>query len=371
MTHHLSPATNDLGRTPSLTAAPPHLPTIFDDIEADDVARRLEAWRTELCPSDPHDDWLVLQAVVMSLRVEQLQAELQHLHRERRQRAALCWDADRRLAAERLGARLSRNPSLVSRELTRTLQGCDWLLERWEGLSGVLDQGRPWSSVERRLALDLKGIPKELHDAPSPFDLVGRGPAEADAIEACQTAVLDEMERLEQLRKNVLEPLDDLDRRAAETGLALLLDPVALRLEREEASCHRRMLWALTRLRRKDGASHPAENGRVISRALAPAPVLPPAADRTVCPDGASPIPARNSTVRNDGAASPGFVTLRPESSKAGANLHGSLMDTCRTTVDLTQNVRNQPTRQVPTAPHRYPNGARPVAECQDRIQVR
>ena len=52
-------------------------------------------------------------------------------------RAALCWEQDRRLSVGEFATRLPRDPQPVARALHRTRQGTDWLIERWEALAVI------------------------------------------------------------------------------------------------------------------------------------------------------------------------------------------------------------------------------------------
>src|SRR5262249_59418306 len=94
-------------------------------------------------------------------------------------RAQLRWDADRRLAAEQLAAKLAKDPAQTSRLLRRTKQGCELLIERWEDLGRILREVGGWTDPQRGLALDLLGVPAELRDGTTAVD---PPPCEADAV---------------------------------------------------------------------------------------------------------------------------------------------------------------------------------------------
>jgi hypothetical protein len=80
-------------------------------------------------------------------------------------RAKLCWDSDRSLVAENLGAKLTEDPSRIARALFGSYHGAFWLAERWHGLSALLEANGRLTEVERVLACNLAGVPIELRDS--------------------------------------------------------------------------------------------------------------------------------------------------------------------------------------------------------------
>ena len=256
--------TTDEGKAISRANALTHGLTGAGVVVADDdaavIAERLESWRPTYRPGTDEEEWLFEQAVVSSVRVDRCQRDENLLRTHQSVRASLCWDDDRRLAAEELGATLSKKPSLVLRKLRKTRQGCDWLLERWRGLGDVLERGGEWTEAQSSLALDLLGTPRELRDGPpgSPQDLVAR-----------------EVDGLERLAAEALDDLDGLERDSAETGLPIEPDRPLTLLRRYEAACMRRYQWARNRLTalRRSGQTDPV-----------PAPPPPPVPQPAVPP---------------------------------------------------------------------------------------
>ena len=59
------------------------------------------------------------------------------------------------------GEKPARGPGLPGRAWQSTPQGCDWLIERWNGLLVYLDRGDDWTEDQRHLALDLLATPSE------------------------------------------------------------------------------------------------------------------------------------------------------------------------------------------------------------------
>src|SRR5258705_9060172 len=114
-----------------------------DDLAAA-VAERTAELAGEFLPGSPYEEWLVGQMALASARLDRC-AELAIADLRRTvDRALLCWEDDRRKAADDLGARLVRDPARVAQALGGSRQGADWLIERGEGLgeAGGANSGR-------------------------------------------------------------------------------------------------------------------------------------------------------------------------------------------------------------------------------------
>jgi hypothetical protein len=123
------------------------------------IEQRLRDWRGNFTFKTAEDEWVFSQYVLSSVRLERCAAEEPVVRGYSALRAELCWDEDRRLAAEEMAARLARRPALIVRRLKKTRQGCEWLIERWRELSAVLEHGGgcDWNDAERSLVFDLLG----------------------------------------------------------------------------------------------------------------------------------------------------------------------------------------------------------------------
>jgi hypothetical protein len=199
---------------------------------------RLSAWRGRYALQTDEDEWIFRQYVASSIRIDRCLRDEPVVRAFAALRADLCWNEDRRLEAEELGARLARRPSLVGRRLTKTRQGCEWLLDRWRELSAVLDDGREWNELERSLAFDLLGTRASLrHRDPWPEG--------GSARELARRQV----ETLERLKADSLEALDEREREAARRGVPVELPRPLAKLFRYEAACVRRLSWAREQLR--------------------------------------------------------------------------------------------------------------------------
>ena len=145
-------------------------------------------------------------------------------------------------AAEALGDRLAARSARVAAELRTTRHGAEWLLRRLaRGLAAALQARGSWDDAQRRLALDLLGIPPELradHPLGRPAaDLIGR--------------VRREVRALRRLIRGELALLDEANRRMAAQGFAYDIGPIARRLRGYESASERLFHRTLDRLDRR------------------------------------------------------------------------------------------------------------------------
>ncbi len=243
---------------------------VLPDGETVAAAERVAVWAAELKPGSPRETWLVEQVAVESLRIERCQGQEGALRTLLAARASFRWDEDRGLAAEELGATLPKAPALVGRKLTRTRQGCDWMIGRWEGLGRVLDAKGDWDAAQKRLALDLLGTPAELRG----------GSTEADAdLPSKRALIAAQVARLAASKAEALDELDALEHEAAELGMGPDLDRDLILVRRYERACTRRMEWALGQLKKERPALRPATpTARPPARPLVPPDPTPVAA---------------------------------------------------------------------------------------------
>jgi len=254
----------DASRRNALTHGLSAATLVLPDEESAAAAERAAAWASALKPGTPEETWLFEQIVVESLRIDRCQHHERALRTLQAARAATRWDEDRGLAAEELGARLSRSPALTGRRLTSTRQGCDWMIVRWEGLGLALDAKGDWDAAQKRLALDLLGVPAELR--------TGKTVADAD-LPAKRATIAAQVARLAGLKAEALDDLDALEQEAAELGMGPDLDREVALVRRYERACTRRMEWALTQLKKARQAARPAT---VVKPSMPPARPVPP-----------------------------------------------------------------------------------------------
>jgi hypothetical protein len=248
--------------------------------DMDLIGERKAAFRTDLRPTDTYGESLVAQLAIDSIRLQRCHDLFVVLCNEHAERARLCWDDDRRLEAEQLAAKLARNPAATSRLLRRTKQGCELMIERWEGLGRILRETGGWTEPQRALALDLLGVPAELRDGTTAVDPPH---AEADARAFRLGVVAAELRRLGDRKAGALDRLDEDERALAETSVGAEQTPALQRLLRYEAACSRRQREAIRsltgrgRARDDDSAvSAPEPNRDPRPPALPDAPPAPP-----------------------------------------------------------------------------------------------
>ena len=285
------------------------------------VRQRLVSWRGDYSPAGEVDEWLFRQVVVSSVRIDQCQADEPELRAELATRASACWDDDRKLAADELGKRLAADPARVAGRMLRTAQGCQWLIDRWDALAQALlatDQGDggDWTEEQEALALDLLGLAPELR-------IQGRTSWQVAGTASPSGLVMRELERLEQLRDEALDPLDELERCAAVAGR--VVGPVAAseqaraleRLRRQESACWRRFLWARTRLLQDHREPLPATEPKPRPAPLPmPAPTPAPQTGKAIALDAMNQAVAALSkrTQCDTGTTLPTAQPLRPTS---------------------------------------------------------
>jgi hypothetical protein len=253
-----------------------------EDVE-EAVQERYEQWAQEFTPATPYQRFLVEQIALNSVRLDQCSRQEIYERGQLSLRAFLWWDDDRKLAVEQLAQGLAKRPSLIAKQLERSVHGCDWLRERWEALGRILARKGDWSDAERSLALDLLGTPADLRD--------DAGQLSGDR----QALVQQELARLE-ARKERLEPLDNREREKTFEGKSVEPDARLLRTRRYEAQIRRALSWSMAqyfRVTLGPGLSSPTLGFPVRERAevaattaaapdLAPAPECRPGPEKAL-----------------------------------------------------------------------------------------
>ncbi len=252
--------------------------TVAVEAEPGAAEARSDAWRQMLKPRGEAQAWLVGEVAAVSLRID-------HLARVERQardlaalRAELCWDDDRRLAAEALGSRLARGPADVVERLKATPQGCDWLIRRWSLLARAGDLALDWTPAQRSMAFDLLGTPAEFRvgwpGPPAGPDPDPDGPPERPTTIPTDLARR-EIEALRDRRARAAE-IDAVERSLASANLADEPSPELRRLRRYEVALHKRLRWFLDRLQAEpDGTPGPAGRAVEVPRRPDPALIIP------------------------------------------------------------------------------------------------
>ena len=221
------------------------------------IAERKASWASSLVvgPASPDDAervaWIAEVIATETVKLDRCQAELQALEARRAGAAGTRWGEDCRLAAEELALKLPRNPSFVARRLQASRHGCLLLIERWEAMKSSL-AAPGWTDSQRSHALDLLGVHPDFRTGVTAVDRPATESGEAtpaDLKDHRLALIADELARLRGLIESSLESLDQIDREQAESGLSLLADKDARRIERYEKESWKRFLWALRELR--------------------------------------------------------------------------------------------------------------------------
>ena len=205
---------------------------------------RRAKWGAEQKPVGETAEWALDRAVAASLRIERCERTLEDFLTASRTRASLVWDEDRAAEAARLGSKLATDPALVSRLLETSLAGVCWLMGGWLDLVGPLEAGKDWSEVEDSRSMDLLGRPPESREVHAAAE--GGG---SSRIAARLELARSEIERLQALRDEAFQPLDEVERRLATQGDLALLSKPATRILRYERDAWRRYREAMAQVR--------------------------------------------------------------------------------------------------------------------------
>jgi hypothetical protein len=117
------------------------------------------------------------------------------------ERALDFWDQDQKTAALNLAARLPKDPARFAHVMAGATHGAALMIERWDMLAQVARSCGEWDEVQRRMALDLLGIPSALEAGCTAIAPAG----DKEALVALATA------QAEGLRTRIAEVLEDHD----------------------------------------------------------------------------------------------------------------------------------------------------------------
>jgi hypothetical protein len=231
------------------------------------VAERYRVWNDYYKPQSPAAHHLLdecVQATFLSQRCHRFHhASLTDQVR----RAESDWDCARQDQVEAQAALLATDPALAVRLLTRTAEGCRWLIERWEHLDQMFNERGFWLKPERDEAIRLQGLPDDpdaLKGCPEAFltrfyNLFSQASSAAEAVEwlfesrrlpdacrplarpearpdraACQAAlrglVAERLALLRALESELRESIDGPERAAAAERALILRDEKEARL---------------------------------------------------------------------------------------------------------------------------------------------
>jgi hypothetical protein len=220
---------------------------ILPEKESGKALRREEELVSEYSPRDHTEALLVKKMAIHSVKAEQAY-QLQIEARARAvERAHDHWRTDRRANITKLTSKLASEPDRIVRLLFQSLDGLDWLLERWRHLLGAADSDTGWNEDQRKLALDLMGIPLEFQENP-PIRVTSADPAERKRI---QTELAGQRTReIEELHLANAQRSDEADRDRALRGYESTTDRELLLYRRYERDAWRHFDQACAELRR-------------------------------------------------------------------------------------------------------------------------
>jgi hypothetical protein len=249
-----------------------------DDPVANEFRSHLAWWVRDLRPEGAMQCWLAESAADAAWHIRLADVEADQWRSEQADRAEDCWAIDRRAEAVKTAARLSKDPELTVARLRQSLEGCNLLHERLQGLLDRLRTGSPDAPPSpldesgRTLAFDLLGLRPEQRQVwtvldPSP----GSGSLDDAALVAHQAAVLaSALDELERLRTQVHPQLDESRRERTMRRRGTPNDPVIKRIYSQQHRQQRRLEWALNELRALQKAGRRPEQAPPVSPASTP-----------------------------------------------------------------------------------------------------
>jgi hypothetical protein len=209
--------------------------------EAERMLLIVQKWTLKHMPETEPEEALIQSAAIEYVRyLRCVDAEERRLGPA--SRAALdAWEEKRRHAVRRRGQDLERDPEGVVADLLGSAFGIDWMIKHWVGLRDRLDSGKGWTGDDLARALQLLGrLPRRpaeadvdvrrLYDAvvaayPASIDarLTPGQLADESAALRLRQVVADRIDRLESLRAEAWEAVDEPEALAVESES--MLDP--------------------------------------------------------------------------------------------------------------------------------------------------
>jgi len=201
---------------------------VFPEDVATLVEQRTDDFTAEFAPRSPYEAALVRDMAVSSVRIERCTSlSVADLVRVA-ERAEHCWEYDRRMSVEDFAAKLSKHPERIAHGLRRTLQGTDYLIERWEILAAIAREVGRWDDEQRWLAFDLLGVPHELRNTTIE---VPEGDDATRLIALADAQIL----KLREHQETILGDVNEADRAMAMAGMPLYEDATTARLRKDES----------------------------------------------------------------------------------------------------------------------------------------
>jgi hypothetical protein len=214
------------------------------------------AWNHDYKPRNHVELYQFEQLCIESIRIDALELDLIALKRRKCDCILQNWDHERTIAAAQLAEELPTAPERIARELQRTVQGCDLMIQRWESLLDAHITFTVWDAAQVRMALDLLGVHPDLRRScrrigtQVEHDFVdGQKKLKPDR-DTCWKLAQVEVARLRQLRETLV-PQDELERQECADGIGLEVTAEEKLVMRYLAAAKRRYLLFQKELTRK------------------------------------------------------------------------------------------------------------------------
>ena len=147
------------------------------------------------------------------------------------------WQRDASAAAERLASRISVYPYRIRRELERSKQGTNVLVDHLEGLADAVRSKNGLDDIQRGLLFDVLGVPLPLRDGTRRVPAASDGPALLALIE----------QEIARHQANLTSTLDQRDRDAqllAINNPHSYIDKHRRLLRSDQARVQKQLVWA-------------------------------------------------------------------------------------------------------------------------------
>jgi hypothetical protein len=225
---------------------------VFSDDMAEAIRQRKAMLTEQFQPTTEYQRTLIADMAVARVKLDRAEELMPGTCDRVAERALDFWDQDQKTAALNLAARLPKDPARFAHVLAGTKHGTALLIERWDMLAQVARSCGDWDEAQRRMALELLGIPGELQAGCTAI----APPGEKEALVALATG------QAEGLRTRIAEVLEDQDAQDQADTIAGLRTP---------ADADTRLLRTYERQARRDYDRAHAELLRVQAEATAAA----------------------------------------------------------------------------------------------------
>jgi hypothetical protein len=195
---------------------------VFSDDMAEAVRQRKAMLTEQFRPQTEYQRSLISHMAVARVKLDRVEEQMPGNCDRVVERALDFWDHDQKTAALNLAARLPKDPARFSHLLAGTKHGAALMIERWESLAQIARSSGDWDEVQRRMALDLLGIPSALEAGCTAI----APPGDKEAFVALATG---EAERLRARIDEVLEEQDAQNQADTIAGLVADTDTKLLR----------------------------------------------------------------------------------------------------------------------------------------------